>query len=59
MGHERIVRLLLHGGGGAQLDLPDRKGRTALMRACVANRDNIIQLLLDKGASAHIATRSG
>jgi ankyrin repeat protein len=54
---EKIVKLLLD--KGAEIDVPDSVGSTALVYAIVAKNMNIIRTLLASQASAHTIDRFG
>jgi hypothetical protein len=47
-GHEAVVQLLLD--NGANIDVKDNNGETALHWVCGAGREAVARLLLDKGA---------
>ncbi|KAL9625391.1 MAG: hypothetical protein Q9160_000454 [Pyrenula sp. 1 TL-2023] len=44
---------------GADIDYPDRQGRTALHRAAALKNDEMVRTLLDNGADVHIRATSG
>lgn len=56
-GHEEVVEALL--AGGANPDIQDPEGRTALYWAAAGNRADIVQLLLAHQASPDIRDRFG
>ena len=56
-GHKEIVELLIE--KGAEVDLIDQKGRTALTYASLRESQEIVQLLLDNGASADRTDNNG
>jgi ankyrin repeat protein len=56
-GHLETVRYLLD--KGANINLQDKLGRTALILATSENLEAVVKLLLDKGADAKIANSSG
>ena len=53
-GHAEVVRLLL--GAGADKDVADSSGFTALISAYRAGHADIVSLLLEAGAGKEIAT---
>jgi ankyrin repeat protein len=44
---------------GADVNVTDRRGRTALMKAVAGGQTEMIRLLLDAGASVHLADANG
>lgn len=56
-GFSYVVLLLLD--EGAEIDVVDNNGRTALIWACAKGRIEIVKLLLDKGANLHVADKDG
>lgn len=55
--YPEIIKLLLE--RGAELDLPDTAGRTALWHAVIANARKSIKLLLDVGANVNMKDKRG
>lgn len=49
---KNVVLMLIN--AGANLDLQDDLGRTALMHACSYNAENIVKLLVDAGANVNL-----
>ncbi len=56
-GHAKVARILLE--HGADINLQDKKGWTALMLACFFEQDKAAKLLLEHGADVNIKNRKG
>lgn len=57
-GHEEVVRFLV-GHGGAKVDLPTRRGQTALHYSSWKGYHAIVSLLLQAGATVNARNASG
>lgn len=55
-GHIGVVRVLLK--AGADKDITDEKGNTALMAALMKNRESVALLLVEEGANIHLVNRN-
>ena len=62
MGHEHVAKALLDGkyeGRGATVDLRNKFGWTALMRASIGGHESVVRLLLSRGAKQELQSGSG
>ena len=56
-GHERVVELLLR--HGAEVNLQDSGGGTALMYAAHQGHERLVEVLLRHGAAVNLQSRNG
>ena len=56
-GYTDLIPLLFMFGAKASLEKRDRHGRTPLLRAFMSQRDDMIELLIDKGANTNITIK--
>jgi serine/threonine-protein phosphatase 6 regulatory ankyrin repeat subunit B len=58
-GHVTTAEKLIAETDGTEVNLQDKKGRSALMIASVEGQDEVVQLLLGKGAAVDICDNDG
>lgn len=58
-GHVDVVRMLVHSLGLQALEAKDQKGQTALYHAAIQGHEEIVEVLLAKGAQANSSDNQG